>query len=202
MKNRYSALFLAIFMAFCTACSTHADASAWLSVGGKNEKVLAASADGACFLLGKELPMTIPPYRNLRLSVLDKTTGASRALYFAEDPYLEFLAYTMLYLRAKMQDEAARTALIEENGGAAAAVMRAGWQNWPRLVGTGGNYMLLYSAEMPCYARVDMHTGGNAVYGCFGRMHGLERQRALLQQRHKRDVAAKARYRPSGSLSA
>lgn len=126
MKNRYSALFLAIFMAFCTACSTHADASAWLSVGGKNEKVLAVSADGARFLLGALQPSQTLPERELKLRVLDKASGASCTLYFAEDPYLEFLAHTMLYLRAKMQDEAARTALIEENGGAAAVVMHAG----------------------------------------------------------------------------
>jgi hypothetical protein len=159
MKNRLLALLLIVLMMLCAACPAYADAPAWLSVAGTSQYVLAANADGARFLLGEELPMTIPPNRNLRLSVLDKTTGASRALYFAEDPNLELLAHSMLYLNAKVQDEATRTALIEKNGGAAAVVMRAGWCGWPRLAGTGGNYMLLYSAAMSCYARVDTRTG-------------------------------------------
>ncbi|NLZ88126.1 MAG: hypothetical protein GX916_01345 [Clostridiales bacterium] len=157
MKNRYSLLLLVVLMAFCTACSTYANAPAWLSVGGKNEKVLAVSTDGARFLLGAVQPSQTLPERELKLRVLDKASGASCALYFAEDPYLELLAHGV-FLRT-VQDEAKRAALIEKNGGAASVVMRAGWRTWPQLMGTGGDYMLLYSAAMPGYARVDTRTG-------------------------------------------
>lgn len=172
MKKRLLALLLIFLIAFCSACSTHADAPMWLSVGEKSEKVLAVSADGTRFLLGEAQPMIIPPNHSLRLRVLDKTAGTSCALYFAKDPNLELMAHSMLYLQAKVQDETKRIAFIEKNGGAAAVVMRTGWRTWPKFVGTGGDYMLLYSAAMPCYARVDTRTGEtlylDASAGCMG----------------------------------
>jgi len=143
--------------------ASFADAPAWLRVAGENENVLAASTDGTRFLMGEATRGTITGGIEPQLRVLNTLTKESYALYFADDPYLELLAHVLL--GKAVPDEAKRAAIIEKNGGAAALVMRAGWQGWPAVTGAGGDFLLLMSVSMPCYARVDMRTGETLFLG-------------------------------------
>lgn len=143
--------------------ASFADAPAWLRVAGENENVLAASTDGTRFLVGEATRGTITGGIEPQLRVLNTLTKESYALYFADDPYLELLAHILL--GKAVPDEAKRAAIIEKNGGAAALVMRAGWQGWPAVTGAGGDFLLLMSVSMPCYARVDMRTGETLFLG-------------------------------------
>lgn len=186
MTKRLLVLLLFVAMTLHFTSIALADTQAWLRVAGENEVVLAASSDGTRFLLAEALASALPPQgRELKLRVLDKATGEVHALFFVDDPYLMLLADNLLY--RSEPDDKKRAAFIEKNGGAAALVMRVGWQGWPELAGAGGDYLLLTSNSMPGYARVDTRTGETmllnasvASMAADGSVLSLDRERGAM----------------------
>lgn len=149
MKKRLLALLLLAVTALTALSSAYAATPAWRSVVGGNETVLAASEDGARFLLGEAVPCSFAKSPELRLRVLDEATKESRALYFAGDTDFELLA--RLALKKLNVNEERQAEIMESYGGAAALMMRVGWLSWPVPVGVRGDYLLLGAPAMSGY---------------------------------------------------
>ena len=125
--------------------------SLWETVCGKDERCLAADAEGNHFLLynNTQYPETV-------LSVLDRGSGMKRELWFSALEDAEFRAEWLL--KNLRIPEKTKDAVRTKYENPETLVMRLGMGSGLRAEGSGGNYFLFSSSSLG-YARADVRTG-------------------------------------------